>query len=567
VARRRWLNRALAVLIAALGAALLFDLARTPARSRVQDALIPELTTARVVELRIEHGRERVTLRRSGDEFSLSEPVFAPTDPGAVRELFDALALLAHRRRLSPDARPAAELGLDPPRAVLTLLLDSGAHVTLDLGAEVPTRGAWMRRRDSGEIFLVEAHAVRDLDRSAAELRQRRVFSLQRTAGATFTLSAGGPSSQSTPVPQVTLRGRPLALALPTGSARIDPSAAAQLAALLDELQLERFAAASAFSPTGGLRIAIEAGGKQEQLAELGACPGAPELRQVDTSIGAGCAASSALDAIAAIARRGRGLIDRRLIGAAVTSQVENVSISGPRGKVELDASGLGGAPVREWLAELDNAAGDPSEVIDADKLGEQVGGLALTRSGKESQRISLHRRSDSLGFAARRDQEAVALAIAGDAPALFFPPAYRFRSLVLITRDPVDLRAAARRASGKSERIERGELLDEWRVPTPAGASPDQAAIERLRAAVAPLTALRAVTDQAAPEHHLAPPLETIELSFDAIPGASKTEEVVLELGARSRTGCYARLAGDAVVFELDRARCAVLRGPWSSR
>jgi hypothetical protein len=563
-----------------LAALLAWDVMSEPPPARVPGSVLPELAAAHVVELAIAREGERAVLRFGQGPPRLIEPVQAPADPAAVQSLLGALELLAGRRQLDGRDSREGELGLTHPRALLSLRLDSGAEITLELGAEVAAAGgAWIRRRDTDTVVLVEANDVRDLDRRADDLRRRHPFTLHRVADAEIAI-APAPAQLGG---RLLLRGAPVALVLPTGNARADGSVMSDLGQILDEIELLRFAdppapshlpmtencgwaPAEAFGapssqgvvpPIANLVIAVRAGELEECLRVLGPCIGNAERRLVQSGIGTGCASAAALDRVATLARRGIDLVDHHL----VTGEVERVLLNGPRGKSSLDVGGPEGVEVRAWLAEVDTL---PSgELVALEKLGLSIGTITLNKA-HESEQLLLYRRAAGQGaFAIRRGSEGFAFAVPADAPLRLFPPAVRFVSRRLIAREMYDLRVVSRRAGARLERAERGELLTEWRLAEPAKATILPGALERLRDAVASLTALRAVAPQAAAAHGLADPV-VVEFIFDPPPTGAAPDQIVLELGARTASGCYARISGKPMVFELGRATCDVLLEPW---
>ncbi|GAB4559931.1 MAG: hypothetical protein Tsb0020_06180 [Haliangiales bacterium] len=190
---------------------------------------------------------------------------------------------------------------------------------------------------------------------------------------------------------------------------------------------------------------------------------------------------------------------------------------------------------------------------------------------------------------------------------------ALRFRPRELLSREPYSLRELRAYRRGRLvAHIERGNGLSDWRVrvpaghvlraDTPSGRAPEGAVtepgrvhgggfvagssrvedgvaraearasgvvIDSLRQAIARLRAQRFIAAEPRPAHRLSPPVLRVEARFD--PGPLDPDDAplrhVIELGADTLDGCLARLDGHGSVFEIDRARCALLSGRWTQR
>ncbi len=122
-----------------------------------------------IVGIRIEAGSRRFRAVRSGAGWRIEEP--AATRPGAngvVAEMVDALVRLVPVDVFARDGVDRHGLGLDPPRARVTLTRTGGAaSIVLLLGDFVPTGGSvYGVLGGDSRIFLIGAMVVSDLERA-----------------------------------------------------------------------------------------------------------------------------------------------------------------------------------------------------------------------------------------------------------------------------------------------------------------------------------------------------------------------------------------------------------------
>ncbi len=546
---------------------------------RTDQHLVPELGSDPVAAVTIRHGDQiRLALRRAeGGDLELPAGA-GRADPVAVRDLLDRLRFTSCIRR----ERAASERSPDQPEQVVTVELLSGATIELAPdGPPLPDLGwQWIRRADRDDRCLVDRFAAQALTRDNDDLRQRQLFDLG--AGTTgggrdvtgIELHAAGRD--------LVLGGRPLAVHLDGGGAvRVDPAAVGQLLERLGQLRIGRFAVAPT-APAGEPRLVVRVigVGETQELIEWGDCPAglaeAPGDRLVDSPVGAGCVGGAPLDEIAGFAGRGEALYDRRLVGAGAAELVVTV---GDRPGLVLRAQGggyqlaIGDAPPRpaesgavtEWIDQLDRL------LVDARVAAPATGPVRVTLervSGSGARdRIEL-RRAGGRCFL-RRAGESVDWLVSCPAAAVLRPSPLRFRRRQLIAAEPFALRHAVRRRGDRVvEEIERGELLEDWRVVAPERRRVVPDAVGALRQAAAELRARRFVAAEAAPRDQLTPPRIEVEVEFDPRPGAEPSQLVRhrIELGRVTSDGCLVRVDGDPAVAEIDQSSCRALAGPWST-
>lgn len=166
------LAAALAALLAALIAGALLGVERPDADARARhdrETLAFPVRPSEVVRLSIApRGAPEVRLLRSGEEWSLSPPG-GEASAAAVEGLLERLSGMRVRSTLPADPGALAARGLDPPAVRLTVTLQDGSAMTLDLGDESSFDRTRFARR-GGEILAVEGVPPAVLDRDPARL-------------------------------------------------------------------------------------------------------------------------------------------------------------------------------------------------------------------------------------------------------------------------------------------------------------------------------------------------------------------------------------------------------------
>lgn len=529
---RGWLA-ALGALAAVLLAALWLSRPGEPARGGGR--VVPDLDVRAVEAILIQaHESEGVTLERVGERWEVKDRfATVPADPAVVRDLLGTLEMLAIQRRDDGSVDPS--LGV-------TIMRGGAPAVKLFFEASGgATDRVWASRKGQPGRFLVDGYAVRALNVSAADLRETRPLRGRLQGAEAITITASDR--------KVELTGPPWRLA---GGARVDPVEMRALEDELDRLRMTSFGKTDAGARSAQIRIDAQGSGVTLELGGACAAPG-EGVAVLRSPVGAGCVEAEALEAILRRADPLGPLIDRRPI-AARPEEIDALELR--RGARTVAATRAEQADaLRVWLEAV--ARAPTGEVADAAGFRPDTDVKIGVDGGGETFAVG---RAASGALALRRAAEPVVLLLAPAAAELFEPAPHRFRSLDLIARDPTDLASAAR----EGESISRGETLEEWRAVRPAGAAVDAAAAGRLAEAVSALRAVRVVAARAEPRHRL---VRRVDLTFDPPPGGTSPERHRLDVGAATDGGgCYARLDGDPVVFELPPDRCAALTAPWTT-
>ena len=129
-----------------------------------------------------------IALTRSGDNWSLTEPIEWPANPHAVNRIINELKFLEHETSFSvadleKNDQSLADYGLDKPRLTLSFTTGSdgaeGEPVTLQIGDETKVGNRlYILSPDGKRVHVVGLSLARSLNLPLSELRADNVFSI-----------------------------------------------------------------------------------------------------------------------------------------------------------------------------------------------------------------------------------------------------------------------------------------------------------------------------------------------------------------------------------------------------
>jgi hypothetical protein len=150
--------------------------------------------TKDVTAVALKRGDESVRLVREGDAWQLVEPVKARGSRPAVDELLANVLTARIDREIDPNPKSPGDFGLDKPAADVTLTLNDGKTLGLQLGAKNPT-GVWVYARERGKpaVFVLGESVLRDATRPVADFRDRTIlaFDAKDVSGFEIVLPEG----------------------------------------------------------------------------------------------------------------------------------------------------------------------------------------------------------------------------------------------------------------------------------------------------------------------------------------------------------------------------------------
>ena len=115
----------------------------------VQEAIVEG--AAGTAPYRLSRGRPAWRISLAGGAAADRTPADGPADAAAVERLLAELAALRPRAAIPEPLPPLPAVGLDPPRARVTLVLERGSRLVLELGDDHPfDRSVHARVRSEG---------------------------------------------------------------------------------------------------------------------------------------------------------------------------------------------------------------------------------------------------------------------------------------------------------------------------------------------------------------------------------------------------------------------------------
>jgi hypothetical protein len=177
----RWQTTAILALLFALlgGFYYVYEVRLGPGREEAaaRKGRVFSADTKDVTAVEIKRADESVRLQREGEAWQVVEPVKARGSRTAVDELLANVMTAKIDRQIDPDPKSLADFGLDKPAADLTLTLQDGKTLGLQLGAKNPT-GVWVyaRERDKPAVFVLGESVLRDATRPVDDFRDRTIL-------------------------------------------------------------------------------------------------------------------------------------------------------------------------------------------------------------------------------------------------------------------------------------------------------------------------------------------------------------------------------------------------------
>jgi hypothetical protein len=539
--------------------------------------LFPNFPSASFRSLEVESGAESFRLHaeraaNGGETRYVFDGSSEPADPEAVESLLRALELAGFVRRLEPREGDRASLGLDAPRATLTLVF-ANARYELRFGKDALTPAG----TSYVEVSAPEAQPVSYLVRR--EFREDVLVSkdaLRPKGILPFAFSEVQELSWGEGLEAVVLRRRSAIEFVSPQGRRAQRDGLDRLGRELASAKIQRFLPRSAAEQAlagdpRALAVTVTAKDPNKKLAARlgGTCPGDPSLEVVLRTEKAQAAGCVAPELRRAFRRAGEALAESNPF-ALHADEVESLRIERKEGVLELERVEKGFrmlAPVRQDV-ELDTGnarlelllrtSGASAVEPDLDALGlnPPEGTLRLRSSAIEGsprfeEVVQIGRTQKDGRFAVRRPSDGATWTMPAEAVAAYAVDAAALKPRRLLDFGLSELANLTIVAGGERQKLRRAG--DNFELVEPAGHQHDGELALDLVQSLATLTADRWVEDAPAPHHGLADPKARLELE---IVGADrKPRNVTLAIGADTGGGAFAALSSTPGVFVLPRA------------
>lgn len=152
-------------------------------------------TEMRKIELRRASGEVTVLERGDDPVWRLTAPAAYAADRDAAQSLVNSLSKLNAEQVVEEKVENFAEFGLREPDFIALVTMKDGTLHTVMLGDEVPAAGGYYARRAGDErLFTIASFTRTSLDKSASDLRDKRLLTFDSPALARVALRARGQS-------------------------------------------------------------------------------------------------------------------------------------------------------------------------------------------------------------------------------------------------------------------------------------------------------------------------------------------------------------------------------------
>jgi Domain of unknown function (DUF4340) len=544
-----------------------------------------------------------------------------PAEEQVVDQLLGALDLAVALRRVPAGSVDRAAFGLEAPRLTIAIAMGKERYqVTLGGPAVAPEGGIYAEVSGRGVVVIARELATA-LDAPVDSLRLRALVPLGPEAIAAIALDGEGGPRHLVRAAGGEGRGADVHRGggfrfdgtTKDGTVRASAEAMERLMEALASLEAEAFLdpaeARRATPPRLTVTITPRAAGPGRLAVALyDGCPGHAEAALAIVSAGdrsggapgltptAACVPASAL---LALTMGTDALVDRRLFGAH-TDEVTEVKLTSPETTVELARKGpqwhLRAPEDRNLDAETGRVFVDGLLAVTGESIVEAPDRKAL---GLDAPRVTLRlisvtpasdadggdgdgddERIETLAvgsergglLAVERQEDGAVLLVPRHRAGALFPSAASLRTLTIFDEQATEIRALRIEGAGRSQRLER-QADGSFRLLAPRGAglAADNGLAENLANALASLTAVMFVPEDADPPPEgparaeakaalgLDPPRLVIEaeLAKDAKDAkdakgedAGAPRRLKVTLGARGSSGAFARAGDDPVVF-----------------
>ncbi len=127
-------------------------------------------------------GKPQTMLMKSGDKWTMTAPEPLPLDEDTVNSLTTAVSSVESDRLVEDSVSDLAPYGLANPYLQVTVTKADGKVEKLLVGDDVPTGGStYVKTKDSPKLYTIASYVKTNLDKTAQDLRDRRLIIFDQT--------------------------------------------------------------------------------------------------------------------------------------------------------------------------------------------------------------------------------------------------------------------------------------------------------------------------------------------------------------------------------------------------
>ncbi len=187
------------VLLAVLGGAIWYSNKKQAQKEKEPSETSPKIVSIpedQFREIRLQKsGAEAVVLSRNSGKWALTEPQPLPADPDAVASLVSSLASVTADKTIQNTATDLASFGLANPSLKAQVIKKDGKQVEVSIGDDTPTNsGAYAIVSGDPHVYTVSSYVKTSLDKTANDLRDKRLLSFDSDKLTRVKLAAKGPA-------------------------------------------------------------------------------------------------------------------------------------------------------------------------------------------------------------------------------------------------------------------------------------------------------------------------------------------------------------------------------------
>ena len=187
------------VLLAVLGAAVWWSNKKEAAAAKNPTDASPKIIAVpddQVASIQIKHAAgETDTIRRDNNKWQMTEPKPLPADPDAASSLTSALSSVTADKTIEDNATDLAAYGLNNPQLDVKITRKDGKTDELLLGDDTPTNsGTYAKRAGDAHVYTVGSFVKTSLNKTANDLRDKRLLTFDQDKLTRVELTAKGPS-------------------------------------------------------------------------------------------------------------------------------------------------------------------------------------------------------------------------------------------------------------------------------------------------------------------------------------------------------------------------------------
>jgi hypothetical protein len=156
----------------------------------LRDKSILAFARDKVDRLAVDGGTAPKTLAKSGSEWMLAAPLKAPADYGAAESLVGRLETGRMSAIVAQETVDLKRFGLDQPSLTVTIGTGS-SQASLQVGSKADTGAYYARDASRPLVFTLEATLVDELQKPAADLRNKDVFAFRPFNATSLELTRG----------------------------------------------------------------------------------------------------------------------------------------------------------------------------------------------------------------------------------------------------------------------------------------------------------------------------------------------------------------------------------------